>query len=116
MITIEKAADNLVKVKVPKHLVSGDFKAIEPTVDRLIQEHGKIRLLLDAREFDGWQNVDAAKEHFRFVKTHQHNIERAALIAGHQWQHWVGAIAETFLEPAVHVFDDPDAALAWVKQ
>lgn len=89
MITNEKTAGNLVEIKMPEYLESGDFKTFSSTIDGIIHQHGKIRLLLDARNFEGWKNLDIVKEHFQFVKEHQHSVKQAAVIAGHQWQYWI---------------------------
>lgn len=114
MITIEKTTGNLVEIKVPEKLEPGDFKALSPAIDNLIREQGQIRILLDARDFNGWRNTEAAEEHFRFVKAHEQYVARAALLAGHSWQHWIGAFANIFLEPEVKVFDGEADAREWL--
>ena len=116
MITIEKAVGNLVEIKIPEYLEPGDFKTFSPAIDNIINQHGKIRLLLDAKDFKGWKNLDIAKEHFQFVKAHQHFVKQAAVIAGHQWQHWIAAIGDTFLEPDIKVFDDATIARTWIEE
>jgi hypothetical protein len=116
MITIENIKANVLKVTVPEELKAGDFDQIAPQVDKLIQQHGKIRLLLDASKFGGWENTAAFEQHMGFVKNHQQKIERAAMIAGHAWQHWVVGAIKLFVHPEIRIYDkkQESEALAWI--
>jgi SpoIIAA-like len=115
MITIEKTVGNLIKIKVPEHLHAGDFTAFASQADALIAQHREVRLLLDARQFQGWENLEVAEEHFRFVKVHQNYVKRIAIVAGHRWQHCLAGIANTFMHPDIRVFDNESAAEVWIN-
>ena len=82
-----------------------DFSQIAPQVDSLILQQGQIRLLIDASECNGWENVSAFETHARFIKNHQHKVERIAVIVGHEWQHWLIGTAKLFVHPEVRAFD-----------
>lgn len=112
------AQEHILEVNVKGALSSDDFKELAAIADNLVKEHGKIRLLLNATDFQGWENFSAAENHFRFVKHHHQNVEKIALIAGHMWQHWVAAMASIFVHPEVKVFhtDKGEEAERWVRQ
>jgi hypothetical protein len=105
MINVETLEDNIIKLQVTGTLEESDFHKISTSVDQLINAHGTIKLLIDATEFNGWANTEAAKTHFTFVRDHQKKIDQVALVAGHEWQHWIVVIASVFVHPEVKAFD-----------
>ncbi len=118
MIKIANLSANIIEVTVPETLKADDFLQLAPKADALIRTYGKIRLLIDATEFNGWENTAAFEKHMGFVKAHQKSVERGALIAGHAWQHWVAGIIKIFVHPEIRVFDknEADAALRWISE
>jgi hypothetical protein len=117
MLKIENITSNIVKVTVPETLKADDFQKMALQADALIQKHGKIKLLVDASQFNGWENITAFERHMRFVKSHHQKIERAALIAGHTWQHWVAGIVRIFVHPEIKVYDknQQKEAMQWLN-
>lgn len=116
MITIENITANVVQIEVPETLQTDDFLQLAPKVDTLIRKHGKVRLLLDASKFNGWENIAAFDKHMGFVKSHHNNIERVALVAGHAWQHWVAGALKMFVHPEIRVFDKICDARNWITE
>ena len=118
MIKIDNISGNIVKVLVPELLKADDFTELASQADALIRKHGTIRLLVDASDFDGWENLPAFKKHLAFVKAHQKKVERIAVIAKHNWQHWMIGIMQAFVHPDIHVFDKDEAgkALQWISE
>ena len=47
-------------------------------LNRYMAQHEKLRLLIDLRDFDGWQGLGALKDHFDLVRGHASRVERAA--------------------------------------
>jgi len=117
MLKIENITSNIVKVTVPETLKADDFQKMALQADALIQKHGKIKLLVDASQFNGWENITAFERHMRFVKSHHQKIERAALITGHTWQHWVAGIVRIFVHPEIKVYDknQQKEAMQWLN-
>ena len=95
---------------------AGDFRQITPQIDSLISQHGKIRLLIDASGFKGWENIAAFENHGGFINDHQQKIERIAVIVGHDWQHWLIGAVRMFLHPEVKAYDKSheSEALQWI--
>ena len=90
----------------------GDFQQIAPEVDFIIRQYGKIRLLIDASKFSGWENVSAFENHAAFVKSHQQEVERIAVVVAHDWQHWLVGAVRIFCHPEVKAFDQAQEAEA----
>ena len=116
MIKTELISANALKIVVPDKLKADDFRKIAPQIDSLISQHGKIRLLIDGSGFEGWENIAALQAHAGFIRSHQQKIERIAVIARHDWQHWVIGAARMFLHPEVRVYDrnHENEALQWI--
>jgi hypothetical protein len=116
MIEIETLSPDTLKITPPAKLKAGDFAAIAPQIDELIREHRQIRLLIEATALHGWENAEALEKHVQFVKVHQSKVKRIAVIAGHDWQHWIAAIVNVFVHPEIKVFgrDQEDAARRWL--
>jgi hypothetical protein len=116
MIKTDSISANGLKITIPHKLKADDFTQIAPLIDSVISQHGNIRLLIDASGFEGWENIEAFEKHIGFVKNHQQKIERIALIAGHEWQHWLISLVKMFVHPEVKAFDKSheNEALHWI--
>jgi hypothetical protein len=100
----------------PERLKADDFRQLAPEVESIISKYGKIRLLIDGSRLEGWENIGAFETHAAFVKDHQQKVERIAVIAPHEWQHWLIGAVRVFLHPEVRAFDknEQGEALRWL--
>ncbi len=116
MLKTEIISANALRIVVPEKLKADDFRQIVPQIDSIISRHGKIRLLIDGTVFGGWENITAFEKHAGFVKAHQQMVERIAVIAGHEWQHWLIGAVRMFVHPEVKAYDKSheDEALKWI--
>ena len=118
MIKTEIISANTLRIVAPEKLKADDFREIAPQINSIIRQHGKIRLLIDASGFNGWENITAFEHHAEFVKRHQQNVERIAVIVGHDWQYWLIGTLRMFLHPEVRAYDKGRAneALQWIAE
>ena len=118
MIKIEAVRDNVMRVTAPEKLKADDFQKIAPQVDSILQRYGKVKLLIDATAFNGWENIAAFENHAAFVKSHQQKIDRIAVIIAHDWQHWLIGAVRVFLHPQVRAYDKghESEALQWIVE
>jgi hypothetical protein len=90
MIEIKTISPGVVRLTVPEKLKADDFLQIAPQIESIIKQLGRIRLLIDATGFGGWENISAFERHISFVKTHHekvrayrgHRIARLAALGG----------------------------------
>jgi hypothetical protein len=117
MIKIEPIAPDILRIVAPVKLKSDDFAALAAVVDPLLKLQPQIRLLIDATHLEGWENLTALERHAGFVKNHQDKVDRIAVIARHEWQHWLVGAVRVFLHPKVEVFDPGHEAkaMAWLR-
>jgi len=116
MIKTEIISPNALRIVVPVKLKVDDFRQIAPQVDSIIRKYGKIRLLIDASQFSGWENIAAFENHAIFVKNHQDRVERIAVIVGHDWQHWLIGMVRIFVHPDVRAYGQgqESEAVQWI--
>ncbi|MCT4370981.1 STAS/SEC14 domain-containing protein [Yangia mangrovi] len=55
-------------------------------LDSFFAAHETVRLLIDLRDFDGWQGLDALRDHFYLVRGHAKRVKRAAIVGDAGWQ------------------------------
>lgn len=68
------------KITTPEKLKADDLQRMAPQVDSLTNRFGKIRLVIDASEFNVWENVAAFENHAKFKKKHQQKVDRIGII------------------------------------
>ena len=74
-----KEEDGLLVVNVSGKLAAADYERFVPEFDRLVQKHGKLRLLFDMTGFHGWETA-ALWADIKFDAKHFADIERLAMV------------------------------------
>lgn len=98
--------------KVVGRIKASDWDAVAPLIDEKIRAHGPIKLFLDASELQGWEDLEAARAHFRFIKAHHENVERLAILADKHWLRWLAGVGRQFLNAEVRAFESNDREFA----
>ncbi|MBU0674469.1 MAG: STAS/SEC14 domain-containing protein [Proteobacteria bacterium] len=104
-------------VHVSGKLLKADYEHFVPEFERLVRQHGKLRVLFDMTGFHGWE-ASAAWEDFKFGVAHFADIERLAMVGEKQWQHGMAIFSKPFTKAAVRYFDQVDAIAArqWLDE
>jgi len=113
-MTIQLSEENggkMLAVHVSGKLVKADYEQFVPAFERLVRQHGKLRVLFDMTGFHGWE-VSAAWEDTKFAIRHFADIERLALVGEKKWQHGMATFCKPFTQAMVRYFDHADAAEA----
>lgn len=103
-------------VPVSGRLEKEDYERFVPEMERLIEQHGKIRLLLETHDFHGW-DAGALWEDLKFDAKHFNDIERLAIVGEKRWEKGMAIFCKPFTTAKVRYFDKSkrDEALAWVQ-
>jgi hypothetical protein len=117
MLTIKNPAENLVEATVTGKITADDITNLQSIAEKLIAQHGKLKILANATKFEGWENIAAMEKHITFVKNHQQYVEKVAVIAGYLWQHWFAAAMRLLLTPEIKVFEseEKEEARKWLN-
>jgi SpoIIAA-like len=94
-----------------------DFERIGPETDRLIRQHGKIRILVTMRDFEGW-DAGALWEELKWDAKHFNDVERLAMVGDESWQKWMVSVCKPFTTATVRYFsfDQLDEANEWLNE
>ncbi|MCB1353932.1 MAG: STAS/SEC14 domain-containing protein [Rhodobacteraceae bacterium] len=103
-------------VRLLGQLDGAAYADVTEDLNAFIRGHDRFRLLLDLREFDGWQGLGALAAHFTLVRDHQSLLDRAAIVGDKAWQALAERIGRQFIKAPVRYFpaDDFEQARAWL--
>jgi stage II sporulation SpoAA-like protein len=112
----EMKKGKLLDVHVSGKLAKDDYKEFVPEVDRLIEQHGKIRVLLKMTDFRGWK-AGALWEDIKFDLKHFSDIERVAMVGEKKWQKGMSQFCRPFTTAKIRYFDRGkiDEAREWAE-
>jgi hypothetical protein len=112
----EQEHGNVLDVTVTGRLTKEDYEQFVPEVERLIHEHGKLRVLFDMHGFHGW-TPGALWEDIKFEARHFRDIERLAFIGERKWEAGMATFCRPFTSAAIKYFDhgQADEAREWVR-
>jgi hypothetical protein len=113
MVQIESIQGNTLAVKVVDKLTDEDYKnVLIPGLEQLLQTHDKVRVLVDASEFKGW-NPAAAWDDVSFGMKHRNDFEKFAVVGGKQWMEWGMKLGAYFIGGQVKTFHEDEREQAW---
>jgi SpoIIAA-like len=108
----EQNGGKLLAVHISGKLTKADYEHFVPEFERLVRQHGKLRVFFDMTGFHGW-DAAALWEDIKFDAKHFADIERLAMVGEKKWQHGMATFCKPFTKAAVRYFDHVDAAEAW---
>jgi hypothetical protein len=112
----EEAGGKIVAVTLSGKLAAGDYSRLGGEADRLIKQHGKIRILVSMHDFHGW-TAGALWEDIKFDLKHFTHIEKLAFVGETKWEHGMAVFCKPFTTAKIRYFDHTkaDEAKAWLE-
>lgn len=112
----ERAEGKIFEIEVSGKLEKEDYAKFVPEVEKRIEEHGKVRILMVMRDFKGWK-VSALWEDIKFDWKHWNDIERLAMVGDKAWQKGMSVFCKPFTSAKIRFFepDDIDEARTWLE-
>jgi hypothetical protein len=107
----EEAGGKTVAVTLSGKLTAQDYERFGGELDRLIKQHGKIRVLCTMHDFHGW-TAGALWEDIKFDLKHFSHIEKLALVGETKWEQGMAVFCKPFTTAKVRYFDQAKAAEA----
>lgn len=118
MLSIEMDRESAIAVlQLHGELREKDFDTISNIIDPYIEEHGKLNgLIINTKDFPGWESFGALIKHFKFVKDHQKKITHVALVTDSAIVDFAEKFAKYFISAEVKHFDFSDFTQAedWI--
>ena len=113
---IEKNDGKILEVRGSGKLTHEDYQQFTPEFERLVQKHGKVRILFEMVDFHGWQ-PGAIWDDLKLDVKHFADIERLAMVGDKQWEKGMSMFCKPFTTAEVRYFDKTQAAAAeaWLE-
>jgi hypothetical protein len=94
-----------------------DFDLLETDVDAWIDDNdGKLKgVVIETESLPGWKDLGSALRHLRFVRDHQNQVRRLALVSDSKLLSVTPKIGNHFLDADVRNFDSNalETAISW---
>jgi hypothetical protein len=110
----EENGGKILEVRVSGKLSHDDYQHFVPEFERLVQEHGKIRVLFEMTDFHGWE-AGALWDDIKFDLKHFSDIERLAMVGEKRWEKGMSVFCRPFTTATIRFFDDVEQARAWLS-
>jgi hypothetical protein len=103
---VSDLGNDIVQVQLMGKLDSAAYERGEEALDAFIRDHSGLKLLLDLREFDGWQGLAALGDHLKLVRDHRHVPSRVAVVGDEGWQKLAASLMRRFISADSRYFDE----------
>ena len=103
---LPESEGNVLVVRATQKLTKRDYEDVFiPKLDQLIQQHGKIRVVmyLDS-SFEGWE-LGAMWDDATFGLKHRNDFERVAVVGGARWLGWATKLSSHLMEGQLRNYD-----------
>jgi hypothetical protein len=94
----------VLEINVSGKVTKDDYAQFVPVIERLIKQHGKLRVLFGMHEFDGW-TAGALWEDVKFDVKHFNDVERLAIAGEKRWHKGMAWFCKPFTSAQVRYFD-----------
>jgi hypothetical protein len=110
-----KENSSLLEIEARGKLTHDDYRDLMPKVERLIHQHGQIRMLFEMVDFHGWE-ASAMWDDTKFGVKHFADISRIAMVGDKAWEKAMSIICRPFTKAEVRYFDRSElgAAREWL--
>ena len=111
----EKNGGRVPEVLVTGKLAHSDYQQFVPAFERLVKQHGKIRVLFEMADFHGWEAA-ALWDDVKFDLKHFADIERLAMVGDKKWEKGMSVFCRPFTTATIRYFDRAaiQEARAWL--
>ena len=110
-------SDNVLGFKLSGKLHDEDYQHFVPLIDHAVAQHGKVRILAQFHDFQGW-DLHALWDDVKFSATHCTKIDRIALVSEKTWERWMAKVCKPFTMAKIRYFDvgEINSAWAWLAE
>lgn len=107
----------IVGVRLTGQLTRQDYELFIPRMERLINEHGSLNLMVLMLDFQGW-DFHGLWVDTRYGFKHYGQIKRIALVGETKWKEGMGGFCKPFTRAEILYFDSPEVnrAREWLRE
>lgn len=110
------ADGKVLEVQVTGKLTKEAYQEFVPLVEKMVAQHGKVRILFHMHDFHGWE-AGALWEDIKFDMKHFKDIERLAIVGESKWEQGMAMFCKPFTTAKIQYFDVAkiDEARTWIR-
>ena len=109
---LPESAGNVVAIKATGRLTDADYKEFLPRLEEIMARAGRVRLLADLQDLEGW-DLRAAWDDFAFGVKHWNDFDRIALVGDKKWEEIAARMADRLMKAEVRIFGPSEKGAAW---
>jgi hypothetical protein len=110
--------EGILVLKPRAPLSKEDFNGLTSAVDAYLSDHPKLHgVMVQAKEFPGWENLGGFTAHMKFVKDHHKQVERIAIVTDSPVANLAETLGKHFTSAEVKHFPyaEQDESLDWLE-
>lgn len=119
MLTYEiRHNEKLVIIEPQGPLTREDFDHLAEEVDHFLLQHHSLKgILVLVKEFPGWEDLAGFMGHIKFIREHDQQVDRVALVSDSTVAALGPKLAEIFVRSEFETFEyeAKDQALEWLR-
>lgn len=114
---VEEQGAKVLSLALSGKLEKEDYEHLVPELEMLVDEHGKINLMVELMDFGGW-SAGAAWEDTKLGIRHFSDIGKLAFVGDSRWEQGLALFSKPFTAARVKYFDvkETDEAIKWLRQ
>ena len=112
----ERLGVKFIEVDLTDKLSREDFQSFVPEIEKQVQQHGNLRLLVRMHDFHGW-TAGGLWEDLKFETKHFKDFERIAFVGEKRWEATLSSFCKPLTSAEIRYFeaDQIEAARAWLQ-
>jgi len=117
-VTLEhKTVEKFLEIHLSGKIHREDYEKYAPQIERIIEEHGKVRVLVLMEDFHGWDAAGLWRD-IKFDAKHFRDFDRIALVGERTWEKGMAKFCKPFTTAKIRYFapDEIEQAREWIKE
>jgi acyl-CoA synthetase (NDP forming) len=115
---LESDVPNALEIHCSGKLTKADYDEIVPKFEQHLARQGKPRVLVEMRDFEGWEDTTSLWEDLKMDTKHINDVKRLAIVGDAKWHDWLTKLTRPFTTADVEFFppEKIDEARAWLRR
>ncbi|MGZ3413885.1 MAG: STAS/SEC14 domain-containing protein [Isosphaeraceae bacterium] len=116
--TLDQSSGKVFGMRVSGKLAHQDYERFVPLLEKLIEDHGSVRCLVELTDLQGIE-PRALWDEIQFDVHHARQIERCAVVGDKKWEAWMTKLSRPiFARAEMRFFDraETEKAWQWIKE
>jgi len=110
---LSRGSGKVFGMRVSGKILHQDYQQFVPRLEKLIEEHGSIRCLVEMTDLHGME-LRALWDEIKFDVRHSRQIERCAVVGDRAWEAWMTKLSRPiFFNAEIRFFDQGEREMAW---